>query len=76
MIADCFLVQHKEKAIVRSLNRRTHVALFPFSFYMTFTKIATFEKLSICIFEGNTEVWLKVGSPVAFVEAGGEVYKD
>ncbi len=27
-------------------------------------------------FEGNTEVWLKVGSPVAFVEAGGEVYKD
>ncbi len=26
--------------------------------------------------EGNMEVWLKVGSPVAFVEAGGEVYKD
>ncbi len=26
--------------------------------------------------EGNTEVWLKVGSPVAFVEAGGEVYKN
>ncbi len=26
--------------------------------------------------EGNTEVWLKVGSPVAFVEAGAEVYKD
>ncbi len=26
--------------------------------------------------EGNTEVRLKVGSPVAFIEAGGEVYKD